>query len=63
VTGTPARPGPGRAVDRPGFWWAAGVVFLVNAGISAWAGQWAVAVLQLLTCVWAAVAGVTAKER
>jgi hypothetical protein len=43
------------------FWWSAGAVFLVNAGISAWAGQWVVAVLQPLTCVWAAVAGLTAR--
>ena len=52
-----------RAVDRPVFWWSAGVVFLANAGLSAAEDRWSVALLQLLTAVWAFVAGVTAHER
>lgn len=53
----------GRAVDRPVFWWAACAIFLVNSAMSVGQGQWVVALLQALTGVWAAVAGVTAAER
>lgn len=49
-----------RAVDLPAFWWTAGAIFLVNAVLSAAAGNWLLAALQTLTSVWAAVAGVTA---
>jgi hypothetical protein len=51
----------GRAVDRPVFWWSAAVVFLANAGLSAAEGRWVLAVLHALTCLWAVVAGVTAR--
>ena len=51
----------GRAVDRPVFWWSAGAVFLANAGLSAAEDQWILAVLHVLTCLWAVVAGVTAR--
>ena len=57
----PGRNSPGRAVDRPVFWWSVGAIFLVNAGLSAAEGRWLLAVLQALTCLWAAVAGVTAQ--
>lgn len=60
--GWPSRIRRARAVDRPAFWWSIGAVFLVNAGLSAADGQWAVAILQLLTCMWAVVAGVTAQH-
>ncbi|WP_448628524.1 hypothetical protein [Geodermatophilus sp. URMC 64] len=74
MTGSPVRAGDpggegrpssgvlGRAVDRPVFWWSAGAVFLVNAGFSAGEGRWAVALLQVLTCVWAVVAGIAARQ-
>jgi hypothetical protein len=52
----------GRAVDRPAFWWSIGAVFLVNAALSAAERQWAVALLQGLTFLWAVVAGVTARN-
>ncbi|MBM7809064.1 hypothetical protein JOD57_004901 [Geodermatophilus bullaregiensis] len=51
----------GRAVDRPVFWWSAGAVFLANASLSAAEGRWVLAVLHVLTCLWAVVAGVTAR--
>ncbi|MCZ2860686.1 hypothetical protein [Blastococcus sp. VKM Ac-2987] len=51
------------AVDRPLFWWTAATVFLVNAGLSAGEERWPVALLQVLTALWAAVAGVSAAER
>ena len=56
-----ARDPLGRAVDRPVFWWSAGGIFLVNAWLSAAEGHWVLAVLQALTCLWAGVAGVTAR--
>ncbi|MGR7026265.1 hypothetical protein [Geodermatophilus sp. URMC 62] len=59
--GPPARGALGRAVDRPLFWWSAGAIFLVNAALSAAEGRWLLALLQGLTCLWAAVAGVTAQ--
>ena len=52
-----------RAVDSPAFWWSAAVVFLVNAALMAGEGRWLIALLQLLTVVWAFVAGVIARER
>ena len=60
-----AVPGHGhaRAVDSPAFWWSAAVVFLVNAALMAGEGRWLIALLQLLTVVWAFVAGVIARER
>ena len=57
------RRGQGRAVDRPAFWWSAAVVFVVNAALTAGEGRWLVALLQILTAVWAFVAGATARER
>jgi hypothetical protein len=57
------RHGQGRAVDSPAFWWSAAVVFLVNAALTAGEGSWLIALLQILTAVWAFVAGVTARER
>jgi hypothetical protein len=57
----PARNPLGRAVDRPVFWWSAGGIFFVNAWLSAAEGHWVLAVLQALTCLWAGVAGVTAR--
>ena len=54
--------GHGRAVDSPAFWWSAAVVFLVNAALMAGEGRWLVALLQILTALWAVVAGVTARE-
>ena len=51
----------GRAVDRPVFWWSAGAVFLANAGLSVAEGRWVLAVLHVLTCLWAVVAGVSAR--
>ena len=51
----------GRAVDRPDFWWSAGAIFFVNAWLSVSEGRWVLAVLQALTCLWAVVAGVTAR--
>ncbi|GAA4734749.1 hypothetical protein GCM10023328_13450 [Modestobacter marinus] len=62
TTAGPRRP-RGRAVDGPAFWWGAAVVFLVNAALTAGDGRWPIAVLQLLTALWAFVAGVTAGER
>jgi hypothetical protein len=59
--GLTARDPLGRAVDRPVFWWSAGAIFLVNAWLSAAEGHWVLAVLQALTCLWAGVAGVTAR--
>ena len=59
--GSAAREPLGRAVDRPVFWWSIGAIFLVNAGLSAAEGRWLLAVLQALTCLWAAVAGLTAQ--
>jgi hypothetical protein len=61
--GTAASRWAGRAVDRPVFWWGAGAVFLANAGLSVAEDRWPVALLQLLTAVWAFVAGMTAHER
>jgi hypothetical protein len=58
--GLPARLPRGRAVDRPIFWWSAGGIFFVNAGLSAVADNWVMAILQGLTCLWAGVAGVAA---
>ena len=58
----PARPSLGRAVDRPVFWWSIGAVFLINAALSAAERRWGVALLQVLTFVWAVVAGVTARN-
>jgi hypothetical protein len=58
-----SRPPFGRAVDRPVFWWSAGAVFLVNAGFSIAGDHWAFAALQILTCLWAVVAGVTARHQ
>jgi hypothetical protein len=57
----PARNPLGRAIDRPVFWWSAGGIFLVNALLSAAEGHWVLAALQALTCLWAGVAGVTAR--
>ncbi len=62
ATADPGR-GYGRAVDSPAFWWSAAVVFLVNAALTAGEGRWLIALLQILTAVWAFVAGVTAGER
>jgi hypothetical protein len=61
----PAAPGRrhARAVDSPAFWWSAAVVFLVNAALMAGEGRWLIALLQLVTVVWAFVAGVSAGER
>lgn len=56
------RRGHGRAVDSPAFWWSAAVVFLVNAALAAGEGRWLIALLQILTALWAFVAGVTARE-
>jgi hypothetical protein len=53
----------GRAVDSPAFWWSAAVVFVVNAALTAGEGRWLVALLQILTAVWAFVAGATAREQ
>ena len=60
-----AAPGHGhvRAVDSPAFWWSAAVVFLVNAALTAGEGRWLIALLQIMTVVWAFVAGVVARER
>ena len=60
-----AAPGGGhvRSVDIPAFWWSAAVVFLVNAVLMAGDGRWLVALLQLVTVVWASVAGVMAREQ
>jgi hypothetical protein len=44
------------------FWWSIGAVLLVNAALSAAERQWAVALLQALTFLWAVVAGVTARS-
>jgi hypothetical protein len=60
-TGLLTRNRLGRAVDRPGFWWSAAAIFFVNALLSAAEGRWVLAVLQALTCLWAFVAGVTAR--
>lgn len=60
--GRPPRPPRWWAVDRPVFWWSAGTVFLANAGLSASEGRWVLAVLQLLTCLWAVVAGVAVRD-
>jgi hypothetical protein len=54
--------GHGRAVDSPAFWWSAAVVFLVNAALTVGEGRWLIALLQILTALWAFVAGVTARE-
>ena len=54
--------GHGTAVDSPAFWWSAAVVFLVNAALTVGEGRWLIALLQILTAVWASVAGVTARE-
>jgi hypothetical protein len=54
--------GHGRAVDSPTFWWSAAVVFLVNAALTAGEGRWLIALLQMLTALWASVAGVSARE-
>jgi hypothetical protein len=62
ATTTPRR-GRGRAVDSPVFWWSAAVVFLVNAALTAGEDRWLIALLQILTAVWAFVAGATASER
>ncbi|WP_369255267.1 hypothetical protein [Geodermatophilus amargosae] len=68
-TGSQGRPeaaprrGRGRAVDSPAFWWCAAVVFLVNAALTAGEDRWLIALLQILTAVWAFVAGATASER
>jgi hypothetical protein len=59
--GLTARDPLSRAVDRPVFWWSAGAIFLVNAWLSAAEGHWVLAALQALTCLWAGVAGVTAR--
>ena len=59
----PSRRGHGRAVDSPVFWWSAAVVFLVNAALTAGEDRWLIALLQILTAVWAFVAGATASER
>jgi len=56
------RHGRGRAVDSPAFWWSAAVVFVVNAALTAGEGRWLIALLQILTALWAVVAGVTARE-
>jgi hypothetical protein len=55
--------GHARAVDSPAFWWSAAVVFLVNAALMAGEGRWLIALLQIVTVVWAFVAGVIASER
>ena len=55
--------GHGRAVDSPAFWWTAAVVFLVNGALTAGEGRWLIALLQIVTVVWAFVAGVIASER
>jgi Flp pilus assembly protein TadB len=62
---TTAAPGRGhpRSVDIPAFWWSAAVVFLVNAALMAGDGRWLIALLQIVTAVWAAVAAVTAREQ
>ena len=56
------RLGPGKAVDRPVFWWVASGVFLANAALSASEERWLVAFLQVVTAVWALVAGLTARQ-
>jgi hypothetical protein len=58
----PSRFPLGRAVDRPVFWWSAGAVFLANSGLSMAEDRWGLAVLQVLTCMWAVVAAVTARD-
>ena len=62
--GATAAPGHGHgaAVDSPAFWWSAAVVFFVNAALTVGEGRWLIALLQILTAVWAFVAGVTARE-
>ncbi len=66
-SGERATVAPGRghagAVDSPAFWWSAAVVFLVNAALMAGEGRWLIALLQIVTVVWAFVAGVSAHER
>jgi hypothetical protein len=62
ATAAPGR-GPARAVDSAAFWWSAAVVFLVNAALMAGEGRWLIALLQVVTVVWAFVAGVVAMER
>jgi hypothetical protein len=59
---TTSRLKAGRAVDRPFFWWSAGGIFLANAALSAGDAMWLLAFLQMLTAVWAFVAGVTATD-
>ena len=61
ATAAPGR-GSGRAVDSPAFWWSAAVVFMVDAALTAGESSWLITLLQILTAVWASVAGVTAKE-
>jgi hypothetical protein len=57
----PGRNLPGRAVDRPVFWWSVGGIFFANACLSAAEGHWVLVVLQTLTSLWAVVAAVTAR--
>jgi hypothetical protein len=62
TTDAPGR-GHARSVDIPAFWWSAAVVFLVNAALMAGEGRWLIALLQLVTVMWASVAGVMAREQ
>ncbi|MFD2094301.1 hypothetical protein [Blastococcus deserti] len=49
-------------MDRPTFWWVAAAVFMANAALSASEARWPVAFLQVVTAVWASLAGLTARD-
>ncbi len=53
-----AMPNLRRVGQRPGFWLACSAVFIVNAVLSAFRGQWGLAALEIVTGILAVIAAV-----